>query len=48
MKTIEIKNVCFEVKKSVQKMDGYSDMIDCYKSCSCANWLAGNFWKYFV
>ena len=36
MKTIEINNVCFEVKKSVQKMDGYSDLSNCYKSCSSA------------
>lgn len=31
MKTIEIKNVCFEVKKSVQKMDGYTDLNDCFQ-----------------
>lgn len=48
MKTIEIKNVCFEVKKSVQKMNGYSDLNDCYKSCSSAKWHAWNFWKNFV
>lgn len=48
MKTIEIKNVCFEVKKSVQKMDGYSDLNDCYKSCSCTKWRVWNYWNRFV
>lgn len=48
MKTIEIKNVCFEVKKSVQKMDGYTDLNDCYKSCSSAKKQAWNSWKNFV